>query len=206
MSELKGSRESESGSGSRSGPGLVAEPVAASDAVSRAASVSVPGAVDVRALTALSETHHARAVRPLGTREIAGHLVKVYAVAAPGRVVTEREEASALRVAGPHLELGRARGSLGLAVLLVHAGGDGDYVLVQTWVEASMSDLAVFLGPAGKPDEMRPGRVGLAPCVWEAAVIAHERDAYVRNVLDGTGSMAERLAAWGADVTEGHAR
>ncbi|MEW2387600.1 hypothetical protein AB0933_04475 [Streptomyces venezuelae] len=184
----------------------MAEPVGASDVVPRAASATVPGAVDVRALTALSQTHHGRATRPLGTREIAGHLVKVYAVEAPGRVVTEREEASALRVAGPHLELGRARGSLGLAVLIVHAGGDGDYVLVQTWIEASMSDLAVFLGPAGKPDEMRPGRVGLAPCVWEAAVIAHERDAYVRNVLDGTGPMAERLAAWGADVTEGHAR
>ncbi|MYY86668.1 MULTISPECIES: hypothetical protein [unclassified Streptomyces] len=175
-------------------------------AASKAASGPVPGAVDVRALTALAETHHDRAVRPLGTREIAGHLVKVYAIEAPGRGVAEREEAAALRVAGPHLELGRARGSLGLAVLILHAGGDGDYVLVQTWVEASMSDLAVFLGPAGRPDELRPGRVGLAPCVWEAAVLAHERDAYVRNVLDGTGPVAERLAAWGADVTAGHLR
>lgn len=198
MSELKGIGESEPAPGAVSGE----EP----EGASKAARTPVPGAVDVRALTALAETHHARAVRPLGTREIAGHLVKVYAIEAPGRVVTEREEASALRVAGPHLELGRARGSLGLAVLILHAGGDGDYVLVQTWIEASMSDLAVFLGPAGRPDEMRPGRVGLAPCVWEAAVIAHERDSYVRNVLDGTGPTAERLAAWGADVTRGHLR
>ncbi|WP_244165288.1 hypothetical protein [Streptomyces silaceus] len=166
----------------------------------------LPEAVDVERLNGLAEEHHARAVRALGTREAGGHLVKVYAVEVPGRTVTEREEATALGLARPHLELGRARGSLGLAVLIVHAGGDGDYVLVHTWIEGYMSDLAVFVGPAGRPDQLRPGRAGLAPCVWEAAVLAHERDAFARRVLDGTGPMAERLAAWRVDVVEGEAR
>jgi uncharacterized protein (DUF952 family) len=166
----------------------------------------VPGAVSAEALKGLTEGYHARAVRPLGTREISGHLVKTYAVEAPGRSVTAADEAAAVHVAGGHLALGASRGSLGLAVLLVHAGGDGDYVLVHTWIEGYMSDLAVFVGPAGRPDELRPGRLGLAPCVWEAAVLAHERDAFTRRVLDAEGPLGERLAAWGGDVLRGEVR
>ncbi|MFE6823094.1 hypothetical protein [Streptomyces sp. NPDC057690] len=166
----------------------------------------LPPAVPAKELLALAEDHHARTARPLGTREVAGHLVKAYALEAPGRTVTEPAAREALRVAAGHLALGALRGSLGLAVVLVHAGGDGDYLLVHTWIEGHMSDLAVFTGPAGRPDDLRPGRAGLAPCVWEAAVLAHERDAFARHVLDGTGPLGERLAAWGADTVEGDVR
>ncbi|MFB9555750.1 hypothetical protein [Streptomyces roseoviridis] len=158
------------------------------------------------AVLALAQGHHARRVRPLGEREIAGHRVKPYGIEAPGRTVGEAEAAPALALAADHLAAGRHRGSLGLAVLLVHAGGDGDYVLVHTWTEGHMSDLAVWTGPAGRPDALRPGRAGLAPCVWEAAVLAHERESFVRHVLDGNGPAADRLAAWAADTLEGEVR
>ncbi|MFD7980096.1 hypothetical protein [Streptomyces sp. NPDC059071] len=161
---------------------------------------------DWDAVMALSKDHHARTVRPLGARETAGHLLKVYGIEAPGRTVGEAEAAPALRLAAGHLALGRHRGSLGLAVLIVHAGGDGDYVLVHSWIEGHMSDLAIWTGPAGRPEELRPGRAGLAPCVWEAAVLAHEREAFVRHVLDGTGPAGTRLAAWSADALEGEVR
>ncbi|MGW0945551.1 hypothetical protein ACWD4O_23810 [Streptomyces sp. NPDC002623] len=166
----------------------------------------LPSAVPAKELRALAEGHHARAVRPLGAQEVAGHLVKAYAIEAPGRTVTERDAREALRVAEGHLALGVLRGSLGLAVVLVHAGGDGDYLLIHNWIEGHMSDLAVFTGPAGRPEALRPARAGLAPCVWEAAVLAHERDAFARQVLDGAGSLPERLAAWGADIVEGDVR
>ncbi|MCX4853117.1 hypothetical protein OG426_03665 [Streptomyces canus] len=166
----------------------------------------LPAAVDAEALLALADSHHARPARPLGTREAAGHLVKVYALEAPGRTVSDQDAEAGLRIAARYLGLGPLRGSLGLAVLIVHAGGDGDYVLVHSWIEGDMADLAIFAGPVGKPDALRPGREGLAPCVWEAAVLAHERDAYSRHLLDGTGSLAERLTAWGADTIAGEVR
>ncbi|MEU6355789.1 hypothetical protein ABZ896_41830 [Streptomyces sp. NPDC047072] len=166
----------------------------------------LPAAVDAKALLALADAHHARPVRPIGTREAAGHLVKVYALEAPGRSVSEQDARAALGIAARHLELGPLRGSLGLAVVIVHAGGDGDYLLVHTWIEGDMADLAVFAGPAGEPGALRPGRVGLNPCVWEAAVLAHERDSYSRQVLDGTGPLPQRLAAWSADTVEGDLR
>lgn len=163
-------------------------------------------ALDTEALVALADAHHARTVRPLGAREVSGHRVKVYALEAPGRGVGEADTATALRIAEGHLELGYARGSLGLAVLIVHAGGDGDYVLVHSWIEGHMSDLAVFTGPAGRPEELRPGRAGLAPCVWEAAILTHERDAFVRRVLDADGPVEDRLAAWSTDTLAGDVR
>ncbi|MGW0998388.1 hypothetical protein [Streptomyces sp. NPDC002520] len=162
----------------------------------------LPSAVREEALLELAKGHHARLARPLGTREAAGHLVKVYAVQAPGRTVTEADAQAALGIADGHLRLAGQRGSVGLAVLIAHAGGDGDYVLLHTWIEAYMSDLAVFTGPAGEPGLLRPGRAGLAPCVWEAAVLAHERAAYSRHVLNGDGALAGRLAAWSADTLE----
>lgn len=161
---------------------------------------------DLEPLLALAAGHHARTVRPLGHAALAGHTVKTYAIEAPGRTVTDFGAEATRRIAADHLASARLRGSLGLAVLLAHAGGDGDYVLVHTWIEGYMSDLAVFTGPAGDPDALRPGRAGLAPCVWEAAVLAHERDAFTRHVLDGGGTLEERLAAWRDDVLKGEVR
>ena len=160
---------------------------------------TLPEALDAKALLALSEGHHARTVRPRGARQSGGHLVKVYALEAPGRSVTESYEAAALRIAEGYLSLGTVRGSLGLAVVVVHAGGDGDYVLLHSWIEGHMSDLAVFSGPAGDPAGLRPGRAGLAPCVWEAAVLAYEREAFTRHVLDSDSPLPARLTAWSAD-------
>ena len=165
-----------------------------------------PEAVDTHALLGLADRHHARIARPWGARRVGGHLVKCYALEAACRAVTVQDEAAALAIAEGHLALGRDRGSLGLAVLIAHAGGDGDYVLVHTWIEDHMSDLAIFSGPAGRPGELRPGRAGLAPCVWEAAILAHERDAFARQVLDGEGKIEARLAAWEADTLEGGVR
>ncbi|MEV5321441.1 hypothetical protein AB0K92_27995 [Streptomyces sp. NPDC052687] len=167
---------------------------------------TLPPALAADALLALADGHHARTVRPAGTREAAGHLVKTYALQAPGRTVTERDVEAALRIAEGHLALGGQRGSLGLSVLILHAGGDGDYVVLHTWIEGHMADLAVFTGPAGDPARLRPGRAGLAPCVWEAALLAHEREAFSRHVLDGTGPLPDRLAAWSADTVEGTVR
>ncbi|MBT2439080.1 hypothetical protein J7E93_02875 [Streptomyces sp. ISL-36] len=162
--------------------------------------------VDAAALMTLAEGHHARTARAFGTREAGGHLVKVYAIEAPGRAVGEAELAPALGIAADQLALGRRRGSLGLGVVILHAGGDGDYVLVHSWIEGHMSQLAIWTGPAGRTEELRPGRQGLAPCVWEAAVLAHEREAFVRQVLDGTGGAQERVRAWASDVVEGELR
>lgn len=149
---------------------------------------------------------HDRSVRPAGSSTVAGHLLKTYVIEAPGRAVTDQDLQTGLEVAAAHLASAELRGSAGLAVLIFHAGANGDYLLVHTWIEDHMSDLAVFVGRAGEPTTLRPGRAGIAPCVWEAAVLAHERDAFSRNVLDGQGAIEERLASWRKDLITGSIR
>jgi hypothetical protein len=167
---------------------------------------ALPDSVDTAALLELSDGYHGRPACFLGLREISGHLVKAYSLCAPDRAVTQQDIDNGVRIARAHLELGRTRGSLGLAVLIMHAGADGDYVLVHTWIEGLMSDLTVFAGPVGQPGRLRPGRTGLTPCVWEAAILTHERDAFAQHILDGSGPIADRLANWNGDTLTGEVR
>ncbi|MDA2815308.1 hypothetical protein O4J56_31995 [Nocardiopsis sp. RSe5-2] len=166
----------------------------------------LPAAVDTRALSALSKEHHERATRFLGAQDLGGHLAKVYTLTAPRRSVTAPGEDAAMDIAQGHLSLGAYRGSLGLAVVIVHAGADGDHVLVHSWLEDHMSDLAVYTGRAGRSELLRPGRTGRAPCVWEARILAHERDAFTARILDGRGDTAARITAWSQDAFEGGCR
>jgi hypothetical protein len=155
---------------------------------------------DEAALLSLADGYHPRATRFLGLRRAGDHWVKAYAIEVPGREVGEREEAAALQLAARQLLLDRSAGSTGLGFVIVHAAADGDYVLVQSWVEDYMSRLAVFAAPAADPDALRPASTGLAPCVWEAEVIAHERAAFVNRVLNAQGPVEDRLRTWAVDV------
>jgi hypothetical protein len=67
------------------------------------------------------------------------------------------------------------------------------------WIEGCTSDLAVFTGAAGRPDQLKPGRTALAPCVWEAAS-SHEHDAFSRHVLATGIPLADRIANWSVDI------
>ncbi|MFD3948155.1 hypothetical protein [Streptomyces sp. NPDC058579] len=86
------------------------------DSSDRAALGATATLVDEKALMALAEGHHTRTARAWGTREAGGHLVKVYAIEAPGRTVGEADLGPALRLAADQLALGRRAGALGLAI------------------------------------------------------------------------------------------
>ncbi|MGH3317518.1 MAG: hypothetical protein ACRDO0_15375 [Nocardioidaceae bacterium] len=159
-----------------------------------------PGALDIGALDQLTAGYHQRPARLLTLQHLGDQLAKVYAVEAPGRTVDLESWHHGLGLAALALQSHRETGGLGLACVILHAGGDGDYVLAHSWVEGYMSRLAVFTGPMGDPDALRPASTGLAPCVWEAAVLAQERDAFVRHVLGGDGPLEDRMEAWSSDV------
>lgn len=147
-------------------------------------------------LRTLAEGYHERPARSLGTRRPHGRLVKLYAIEAPGRHVEAAQERAALELATQVLD-GDAD-STGLAVVIAHAGTDGDYVVVQSWIADYMTRIAGFAGPTGEP--LAPAPAGIGPCVWEAAVLAHERTAFVAHVLTGGGPMEHRLSVWAEDV------
>lgn len=159
-----------------------------------------PQPVAAAALIALADGFHQRATHSLGLRRASGHLIKMYAIEAPGRQVGPAEERAVLDVLTEELGEDRALDSLGLACVIVHAGADGDYVVVHTWIGGYMSRLAILMSPVDRPDMLLPAPPGVAPCVWEGAVLAHERQAYVDNVLCGSGDLDARLKLWAADI------
>lgn len=146
--------------------------------------------VDTAALTALAASYVPRPIRPLGVWELEGRLVKSYRITAPGRHLDPALTSRARELARGQLAVDRLAGGLGLAVAIVHPGGDGDYVVLQSWIEGYMSRLALFSGPPDQPELLRPAPAGLAPCVWELAVLAHERDALQRHLLSSTDPAA----------------
>ncbi|MEV4641995.1 GNAT family protein [Actinoplanes sp. NPDC049548] len=148
-------------------------------------------------LRTLADGYHDRTTRSLGARSLRGHLVKLYAVEARGRTVGAEQEQAALELAARHLE--DHRDSTGLAVVILHAGEDGDYLIVQSWVADYMTRQTILVGPPSAPEEMRPAPAGAGPCVWELGILARERDAYVDAVLVGTGPIEECIRAWAWD-------
>ncbi|GIJ51786.1 hypothetical protein Val02_86720 [Virgisporangium aliadipatigenens] len=148
-------------------------------------------------LQGLVDGYHDRATRGLGTRDLGAHRVKAYVIEARGRRVDPEHAEAALALAAEQLA-GHAD-STGLAVVILHAGEDGDYLIVRSWAADYQTRQSILVGPPSAPERIRPAPAGVGPCVWELAVLARERAAYVDRVLRGTGPLEERLAAWAAE-------
>ena len=134
------------------------------------------------ALTGLAEAYRPRPVTPLMPWRFPGRLVKPYVITARGRSWDDQMVGLARVAAARQLEFDDAMGALGLAVVILHLGDDGIYLVVQSWAKDFQSRLSIFSGM--DVDDLRPAPIGVAPCVWELEVLSHERAAYVNHILN----------------------
>jgi len=124
-----------------------------------------------------------RPVRPTGVSEISGWRLKRYEITVSRDAISQDINLAVdrlLRVALPAPRVDE----LGLGFLIVHHGVESIWVLADLWggeiisqhtFSAKLDDPTVFERvPAGGP----------TACVWELPVHAHERDSYVKHVLD----------------------
>ena len=91
----------------------------------------------------------------------------------------------------------------GIGFLLLHAGTEGLFSLVNWWVDHYMLNTHIFLtDPAAPARFTELSGDGLAPCVWELAVIDHERRAWTKHILQQypTPDYAAYLAATFSEV------
>ena len=71
-----------------------------------------------------------------------------------------------------------------IAFLILHAGTEGIFSLINWWVDKYMLHTNIYLTDPEKPNLFdRISGDGLAPCIWELEVINHERIAWMNNVL-----------------------
>ena len=72
-----------------------------------------------------------------------------------------------------------------LAWLIAHEGREGVWLLLNWWVGGEMMETIVNFAAYDAPDNITasPYQKNALLCVWELEVIAHERQAWIDNVL-----------------------
>ena len=138
----------------------------------------------------VSRPYKQRSIRFLQLWNTAGWTVKVYGISAkyqapPPQLVQAAKAIACQRLPQPAMTDDR----YGAAILIVHEGADGDYVLVDWWFGENMLQHHVYAGPEGHTDQLTyvsPQGVGF--CVWELSVFAFERQAWIETVLMRPGA------------------
>ena len=69
--------------------------------------------------------------------------MKAYSLKGTGRTVPEQDMAVGATARRRPAAARPEPWIAGLAVLIMHAGGDGDYVLIHSWIKGHMADLAI---------------------------------------------------------------
>jgi hypothetical protein len=71
-----------------------------------------------------------------------------------------------------------------IGFLILHAGTEGIFALLNWWVGTNMLNTHIYLTDPAQPDNFQKiSGNGLSSCVWEFEVINHERVSWTNNVL-----------------------
>lgn len=146
----------------------------------------------------LTEPCEPRPVRFLELLELGDWRMKAYGIAwgrdAPRAPLVEAARRVAAEVTSG-LEHGHGVGYVG-----IHDGRGASVVFVDWWAAENELYRRVLIGPGDEPSVLRrAGDDDLDACIWDLAVIAFERDAWVEHVLrnprgpDLEGYLAARL-------------
>lgn len=132
-----------------------------------------------------------RPCRSLGTWRVGEMALKAYHIGASDPTGPRRDAATeeARRITRAADDEGA---SSGLGFLILHEGEMGAWLLLDWWAHGDIlcQRLSLDAGTGFAPVDDRP----LAACVWELPIIAHERDAWVRHMMDGTPDAQAYLA------------
>jgi hypothetical protein len=73
-----------------------------------------------------------------------------------------------------------------IATLILHEGKEGCFAIISWWIDENMLQLFVYLKPNGSDEFVLFSDRGIVSCVWEMAVLWHERNAWVKHTLQTT--------------------
>lgn len=122
-----------------------------------------------------------RRTRSHGVRAISGWQLKIYSICGGSGKVDETTLGAALRHAETHVQWPEHIAKYGF--LTVHVGEEGVWLLVDLWVDDILRHF-MFRAPVESPQQFGPAPDdGTLACVWELAVIVHERSSWIANVL-----------------------
>jgi hypothetical protein len=120
-----------------------------------------------------------RPVTAYGVETINGRPTKVYGLAVEGRPSDELVTA-ARALARDVLPAGQATA---VAFVIAHEARPACFVLVYWWATSVDLCLQYYRSPLNRPAELEPLPENSAGCVWELALVEHERSTWVRHLL-----------------------
>lgn len=70
------------------------------------------------------------------------------------------------------------------AIVMVHEVKEGLMGIISRWIDENMLQTHVYLQNSNQPNEFHLiSQNGISTCVWEIAVLWHERNAWVKHIL-----------------------
>lgn len=132
-----------------------------------------------------------RRLAALGERSHGGFRLKTYSIVFGADSFDAARFAGGLASAETALPApAESGGRPGAGFLILHQGRTGDYLILGWWDNENELPLRVFVRDAAG---WRAATGGESLCVWDLAVVWHEREAYVNTVMSGK-SVADYLA------------
>jgi len=142
-----------------------------------------------------------RRVYPLEVWRPETRVLKIYSVELEGRKISKEDVVSAKKLSEGIIASWEREdeNTHGLGFIALHMARDYDYLLVQMWTDNNIMRLITLYSPCG--GSFRETAIISAGCVWELAVICHERSAWLRHML--RADSRPDPAAWEADLLDG---
>ena len=152
----------------------------------------------------------ARPIRFLRHAHVGRTTLKVYGIGVTSAVPDAHVLQAALAQVEQHLAVPRAGRTIAgvdwmrlsesdVGSLIVHTGREAVFILLDLWVDQNMLRHHVWVAPLLTPTAFEPLEgTGITMCVWEMAVLQHERAAWLAHVMKR--SAGPDVASYLADV------
>jgi hypothetical protein len=114
----------------------------------------------------------------------------------PGAFVARAKE-----VADPILRAQPNGSHHGTGFMLLHQGRLGNWILLDWWTDEILLQHRYFGSQAGRPLDFSPWTAGHIACVWEMAILAFERDAWITSQSSG---QTDPIGAYLATTLDGN--
>lgn len=156
----------------------------AADALSGAADDGRWRSDPASVLSADIDPYLPRQVRPLGQREVGGWRVKLHGLSSTGEATPDTALAGALRAADEALpQPATAGGRYGVGFVIVHRGTNAYSYVIGWWSYNCLLSVAAYSARLSDPSDIARCPARQAGCVWELAVIDHERRSWTTSVM-----------------------
>ncbi len=132
------------------------------------------------------QTYRPRAIRFKEVLQLSDWNIKIYTISKTGAFDHGNFYSNALAKLPTWLELKNSFDDAHdrLAFLILHAGTEGIFSLINWWVGGNMLNTHIFLTEYKALNTFtRISGDGLAPCIWELEIINHERISWINNVM-----------------------